>query len=257
MKNDSKSKEQNQQENSGQRIAKIMARAGLCSRREAERWIQDGRVEVNGSIIDTPACVVTGSDSIIVDGKPLPGKEQTRLFLYHKPAGLVTTTSDEKGRPTVFDHLPADLPRLISVGRLDMNTEGLLLLTNDGELSRHLEHPKNAWKRTYKVRALGHVSQGKLNKLQEGITVAGVRYGAIQATLEKSGANNWITMVLTEGKNREIRKVLEHLGLQVNRLMRLSYGPFHLADLAKGSVQEIPSSVLKKKISKSFLKGFS
>ena len=254
MKNDQKSKEQNDLAGSGQRIAKIVARAGLCSRREAERWIEKGRVEVNGTIIKTPACIVTESDRILVDGKPLPQKETTRLFLYHKPAGLVTTNCDEKGRPTVFDHLPSDLPRLISIGRLDMNTEGLLLLTNDGEFSRHLEHPKNAWKRTYKVRALGHTSQEKLNKLKKGISIAGVRYGPIKATLEKSGTNNWITMVLTEGKNREIRKVLEHLGMQVNRLIRVSYGPFHLADLKKGSVQEIPASVLTKKIPKDLLK---
>ena len=235
----------------GERIAKVMARAGLCSRRDAERWIEAGRVSVNGKAISSPALNILPSDRLIVDGKPVSkeGMKEPRLFRYHKPAGLVTSHKDEKGRETVFDHLPQGLPRVISVGRLDLNTEGLLLLTNDGELSRHLEMPSTGWVRRYRVRAFGHVTQEKLNELQKGVTIEGVRYAGIEATLDKQqGDNVWVSMALKEGKNREIRRVMEYLGLKVNRLIRLSYGPFQLGNLAKGQVEEIKGKVLKEQI---------
>lgn len=238
----------------GERIAKVIARAGVCSRREAERLIHLGRVSINGTILDTPAITVKESDHILVDGHPLPEKQDTRLFILHKQADLVTTAKDERGRATVFDVLSHDLPRLISVGRLDINTEGLLLLTNDGELARYLELPETGWKRRYRVRAFGKITQERLSDLKKGIEVDGMRYGSIEATLEKvQGDNSWITMTLTEGKNREIRKVMEALGLKVNRLIRISYGPFHLGDLAKGAVKEVPEKVMKDQI-KGFLK---
>lgn len=242
----------------GDRIAKVMARAGLCSRRDAERWIEEGRVQVNGKTLDTPAFKVSDSDTIVVDGKALPTKERTRAFMYHKPAGLVTTHKDEQGRPTVFESLPKDLPRVLSVGRLDLNSEGLLLLTNDGELSRYLELPTTGWSRRYRVRVLGNVSEKRLESLKKGITVDGVRYKSIKATLEdkKEGANQWISVTLHEGKNREIRRVMEALGLQVNRLIRLGYGPFELGKMLKGSVREIEDSVLRAQI-KPFFKGQS
>ncbi len=233
----------------GERIAKVMARAGLCSRREAEAWIAAGRVSVNGQKLTTPACVVTPSDKIVVDGQVLPQKEKTRLFLHHKPAGLVTTNKDEKGRPTVFDKLPDGLPRVVSVGRLDLNTEGLLLLTNDGELARYLELPATGWVRVYRVRAHGSVTQDRLDKLKNGMTYQGVKYGPIDATLEKpQGSNLWLTVSLTEGKNREVRNVMEALGLSVNRLIRLSYGPYHLGDLPRAAVLEIQEKQLHKMI---------
>lgn len=245
MKKDDKSQNNKEHPAKGERIAKVMARAGLCSRRDAERWINSGRVSVNGTKLDSPACVVTAADKIVVDGKALPQKEKTRLFLYHKPSGLVTSASDEMGRMTVFDSLPKNMPRVISVGRLDLNTEGLLLLTNDGELSRYLELPATGWKRCYRVRAYGQITQDRLDKLKDGITVDGVRYGSIEATLEKNqGGNVWLSMVLTEGKNREIRNVMDALGMKVNRLIRLSYGPFHLGDLATGAVKEVPAKTL-------------
>ena len=229
-----------------ERIAKVMARAGVCSRREAERYIADGRVSVNGQVLETPAFTVTQSDKIYVDGKPLPQKEQTRLFIYHKPVGLVTTARDEKGRKTVFDDLPDDLPRVVSVGRLDLNTEGLLLLTNDGELSRALELPSTGWVRRYRVRVHGSISQNRLKSLQKGVIVEGVTYGRIEAILEKSqGSNQWISMSLTEGKNREIRKVLNHLGVEVNRLIRISYGPFQLGSMPRSAVKEIKPKVIQ------------
>lgn len=232
----------------GERIAKVMARAGLCSRRDAERWIEAGRVQVNGQFLRTPACLVSDDDDIVVDGKALPRAQGTRLFLYHKPVGLVTSHKDEQGRSTVFDHLPGHLPRVISVGRLDLNTEGLLLLTNDGGLSRYLELPSTGWKRRYRVRVHGRVDEEKLAGLKKGITIDGVRYKSIAAELEKRGSNSWITMTLTEGKNREIRRVMEALGLTVNRLIRTSYGPFNLDKLEREKVLEVPTKVLKAQI---------
>ena len=218
---------QNQHE--GERIAKVIARAGLCSRREAEAWIAAGRVAVNGEKIASPALNVKSADKIMVDGKPLPGVERTRLFLYHKPRGLVTTTSDPQGRPTIFGALPKHLPRLISIGRLDLSTEGLLLLTNDGGLARALELPSTAWLRRYRVRAHGKVTQEQLDTLREGVTVDGINYGPVEATLDREQASNvWITFAIREGKNREVRNVLRHLGLHVARLIRVSFGPFQL-----------------------------
>src|SRR3954465_11004076 len=235
---------QNQHE--GERIAKVIARAGLCSRREAEAWIAAGRVAVNGEKIASPARNVRPSDKIIVDGKPLPGAERTRLFLYHKPRGLVTTSSDPQGRPTIFAALPKDLPRLISVGRLDLRTEGLLLLTNDGGLARALELPSTAWLRRYRVRAHGKVTQEQLDALREGVTVDGIRYGAIDATLDREQTSNvWITFAIREGKNREVRNVLRHLGLHVARLIRISFGPFQLGELGDGAIEEVPTRVLR------------
>lgn len=233
----------------GERIAKVMARAGLCSRRDAEVWIQAGRVTVNGEIIESPALNVQPTDCIEVDGVKLPKAEETRLFLYHKPAGLVTSARDEMGRDTIFDHLPEKLPRVISVGRLDLTTEGLLLLTNDGELSRHLELPATGWKRTYRVRAFGDVTQDQLDALRNGVTVDGVHYGKIDAMLEsQKGSNCWVLFTITEGKNREVRRVLESIGLKVNRLIRISYGPFELRDMPEGEVMEVHPRELKKLI---------
>jgi 23S rRNA pseudouridine2605 synthase len=230
----------------GERIAKVMARAGLASRRQAEAWIAAGRVAVNGAVISSPALNVTAADRIAVDGQPLPTRERTRLFLYHKPRGLVTTHSDPEGRPTIFRALPMQLPRLISVGRLDINTEGLLLLTNDGGLARVLELPATAWLRRYRVRALGRVTQEALDRLRGGITVEGVRYGPIEATLEREqGANVWLGFAIREGKNREVRKVLETLALTVNRLIRVAFGPFQLGELAEGAVKEVESAALR------------
>ncbi|MDE2602900.1 MAG: pseudouridine synthase [Bradyrhizobium sp.] len=234
---------------SGERIAKVMSRHGLASRRDAEEWVVQGRVAVNGRIINSPALDVTVNDVITVDGKPLPPRERTRLFLYHKPRGLMTTHSDPEGRPTVFDHLPEGLPRLISVGRLDFNTEGLLLLTNDGGLARALELPDTGWLRRYRVRAHGEVTQAQLDELKKGIEVDGVKYGSIDATLERDqGANVWLVFAIREGKNREVRNVMAHLGLEVNRLIRISYGPFQLAELAEGAVEEVKTRVLREQL---------
>ena len=222
------------------RIAKAMARAGLCSRREAERWIEDGRVAVNGKILTTPACEVGPGDKVIVDGRPLPAAEPVRLWRYHKIKGVVTTNNDPEGRPTVFDKLPPEMPRVISIGRLDYNTEGLLLLTNDGALARHLELPATGWLRRYRVRARGRVTQADLDKLKEGIEIDGIRYGAIDATIDTvQGANIWLTVGIREGKNREVRKVMAELGLDVSRLIRVSFGPFELADLVPGAVEQV------------------
>jgi 23S rRNA pseudouridine2605 synthase len=230
----------------GERIAKVIARAGLASRREAEAWIAAGRVAVNGAVISSPALNVTGSDRITVDGAPLPQRERTRIFLYHKPRGLVTTHSDPQGRPTIFAALPKHLPRLISVGRLDLNTEGLLLLTNDGELARLLELPQTAWLRRYRVRALGRVTQEALDALRGGVTIGGMHYGAIDATFDREqGANVWLTIGIREGKNREVRNVLEHLGLKVNRLIRVSFGPFELGEIERGDVVEVPVEAIR------------
>ena len=234
---------------SAERIAKVMARAGLGSRREAEAWIAAGRVAVNGATISSPALNVTPQDRISVDGKPLPQRERTRLFMFHKPRGLVTTSADTHGRPTIFGGLPKGLPRLISVGRLDLNTEGLLLLTNDGGLARVLELPATGWLRRYRVRAFGKVTQPQLDALKNGIEVGGVRYGAIEATLErKQGSNVWLTFAMREGKNREIRNVLRALGLQVNRLIRVSYGPFQLGELPDGAIEEVKTRALRDQI---------
>ncbi len=233
----------------GERIAKIVARAGLCSRRDAEEWIVQGRVAVNGRVINSPALDITASDVVTIDGKPLPERERTRLFLYHKPRGLMTTHDDPEGRPTVFDNLPEGLPRLISVGRLDFNTEGLLLLTNDGGLARALELPDTGWLRRYRVRAHGEVTQAQLDQLKKGIEVDGVKYGSIDATLERDqGANVWIVFAIREGKNREVRNVMAHLGLEVNRLIRVSYGPFQLGEIEEGQVEEIKSRVLREQL---------
>lgn len=237
---------ENEPKSKGERIAKVIARAGICSRRDAERLIADGRVQLNGSVLETPACVVAEGDRVEVDGRPLPQKEKTRLFLYHKPSGLVTSARDEKGRKTVFASLPGGLPRLVSVGRLDLNTEGLLLLTNDGELARYLELPATGWVRRYRVRAHGQVTQDRLDRLQNGVTVEGVRYGPITATLEKpQGGNVWLSVALQEGKNREVRRVMDTLGLKVNRLLRLSYGPFQLGKIPRGMVREVSQKVLR------------
>jgi 23S rRNA pseudouridine2605 synthase len=231
----------------GERIAKVIARAGLASRREAEAWIAAGRVAVNGAAIASPALNVTPRDRISVDGVPLPARARTRLFLYHKPRGLMTTHADPQGRDTVFRALPKGLPRLISVGRLDINTEGLLLLTNDGALARVLELPATGWLRRYRVRALGRVTQSSLDRLRQGVSIDGVRYGPIEATLEREqGANVWLGFAIREGKNREVRKVLEQLGLKVNRLIRVSYGPFELGDLDDGAVAEVATAELRK-----------
>jgi 23S rRNA pseudouridine2605 synthase len=233
-----------------ERIAKVIARAGLCSRRDAERWIADGRVSVNGKMLNTPAFTVGPADRVVVDGRPLPASEAPRLFLYHKPAGLVTTARDEKNRPTVFAHLPPDLPRVVSVGRLDLNSEGLLLLTNDGELARYLELPANALQRCYRVRLHGAVNAARLAGLAQGITVDGVRYGPMEARIEgpHSGSNLWLVVKLKEGKNREIRKVMAHLRLQVSRLIRTAYGPFQLGHLPPGSAVEVPPNTLQEKL---------
>jgi len=224
----------------GERVARVLARAGVASRREAERLIEAGRVALNGVVLTSPAVNVAPDDLLTLDGQPVAEREPARLWRYHKPAGLITTHKDPKGRPTVFDRLPAGMPRVISVGRLDLNSEGLLLLTNDGDLARTLELPATGLARFYRARAFGRTSQEKLDRLKAGITVDGVAYGPIEAHLDGGqGSNVWITLSLAEGKNREVRKVLEALGLKVNRLIRVAYGPFELGDLASGAVDEV------------------
>lgn len=233
----------------GDRIAKVLARAGVASRRDVERMIAEGRVKVNGEVLTTPAFKVPAGAVLQVDGKVVGDAEPSRMWRYHKPAGLVTTHRDEKGRKTVFEFLPPDMPRVISVGRLDLNSEGLLLLTNDGSLARRLELPATGWTRRYRVRFFGNVDQAELDKLKKGVTVDGVRYGAIDAVLERSkGQNSWASVSLQEGKNREVRKAFEFLGLKVSRLIRTAYGPFQLGDLAEGQAQEISGKVIKEQL---------
>ncbi len=231
-------------ENRGDRIAKLLARAGVASRREVERMIADGRIKIDGKVLETPATLLTSLKGVTVDDKPVGKPDRTRLFRFHKPAGLLTAERDFSGRPTIYtalrNALPPDTPRLMPVGRLDLNTEGLLLLTNDGALKRAMELPSSEIPRTYRARTFGDISQPQLEELFDGITVDGVRYGSIDANLERrTGRNQWIELTLTEGKNREVRRVLEHLGLKVSRLIRTAYGPFLLGDLAKGQAEEL------------------
>ena len=230
----------------GERIAKWLARAGVASRRDAEKLIAEGRVKLGGKVVETPATFITPGDHVTVDGKPVAAPERTRLFRYHKPAGLVTTHRDPEGRPTVFEKLPPGLPRLISVGRLDLTSEGLLLLTNDGELARKLELPTNGWLRRYRVRVHGKVEEKALAALARGVTVDGVQYGPIEAGLDaRQGTNAWLTVSIKEGKNREVRRVMAHLGLEVTRLIRTAYGPFQLGVLPRGAVEEVNAKVLR------------
>ena len=236
--------------NKGDRIAKVLARAGLCSRREAERWIA-GRVAVDGVTLLTPAVNVSAGNRVTVDGQPLPAPSPSRLWRYHKPPGLITSHRDPGGRPTVFERLPEELPRVVSVGRLDLTSEGLLLLTNDGGLARRLELPATGWTRRYRARVHGVVDEKKLAALADGVTVSGVKYGPIKAVLDKQkNANAWVTVSLEEGRNREIRKVMEHMGLEVNRLIRVAFGPFQLGKLARGQVEEVPPKVLREQLGK-------
>lgn len=238
-------------ETEGERIAKFLARAGVASRREAERLIEQGIVTVDGEVLTTPAFKVTPGMDVRVDGTRVKSKEPPRLWRYHKPSGLVTTHKDPQGRPTVFDSVADRLPRVISVGRLDLTTEGLLLLTNDGGLARQLELPANAWVRRYRIRAYGKIDQKALDALGEGVVIDRVEYKPIRATLDQArGGNVWITASITEGKNREIRKVMEHLGLKVNRLIRTAFGPFQLGGLPEGAVEEVPAKQLKEQLGK-------
>ncbi|MBE0412495.1 pseudouridine synthase [Yoonia sp.] len=230
----------------GDRIAKVLSRAGIASRRDAERMITEGRVSVNGKTIQSPALNVTAADKIVVDGKLVGEPDPPRIWLYHKPAGLVTTERDEKDRETVFDALPDDMPRVMSVGRLDLNSEGLLLLTNDGGVKRRLELPSTGWLRRYRVRINGSVSEARLDQLRAGIEVDGVRYQPMIVTFDRQqGANAWLTVSLREGKNREIRRAMEAIGVTVNRLIRVSYGPFQLGNLAPGAVEELKQRVVR------------
>ncbi len=233
----------------GERIAKVIARAGVASRRDAEKLIAEGRVAVDGKVLSSPAYNVVPGQTVTVNGKPLPDAEPSRLWLYHKPKGLVTSHRDPQGRTTVFASLPASLPRVISVGRLDYNSEGLLLLTNDGEIARRLELPSTGWLRRYRVRVHGAPAQNVLDRLDQGITVDGIAYGSIKATVDKvQGSNAWLTMTLREGKNREIRKVLEFFGMPVSRLIRVAYGPFQLGQLEEGAVREVTGKVLREQL---------
>lgn len=235
----------------GERIAKFLARAGIASRRDAEKLLAEGQVRVNNETITHPATFVTPSDLVVVAGKLVDQPERTRLFRYHKPEGLVTTHRDPEGRPTVFQSLPKTLPRLISVGRLDLNSEGLLLLTNDGALARQLELPSNGWIRRYRVRIFGHVDPATLAGLAKGITIDGTRYDSIEAGLDsRKGDNSWLTISLREGRNREIRRVMQHLGYHVTRLIRVAYGPFQLGLLPRGAVEEVPAKVLREQLPK-------
>jgi 23S rRNA pseudouridine2605 synthase len=233
----------------GDRIAKVIARAGICSRRDAEKLILEGRVKLDGVIVTSPALNVTGNNVVQVDEKPLAQPESARLWRYHKPTGLVTTHKDEKDRPTVFASLPKTLGRVVSVGRLDFNSEGLLLLTNDGDIARRMEIPASGWTRVYRARLFGKVTQADLDKLATGITIDGVKYGPVVADLERSkGMYSWANIVLKEGKNREVKRLMERLGLKVARLIRVQYGPFHLGHLAEGAVEEVPTRLWREQL---------
>ncbi|MGQ0664896.1 MAG: pseudouridine synthase [Pseudomonadota bacterium] len=237
----------------GERIAKAMARAGLCSRRAAERLIAAGRVAVDGAVLASPAVTVTGDSRVTVDGQPLPARGRTRLFRYHKPRGLIATTSDPEGRRTIFDRLPPEIGRVVAVGRLDFNSEGLVLLTNDGELKRRLELPATGWLRRYRARVFGRPDAAALAALAVGPTVEGLDYGPIAAAIDRvQGDNAWLTIALREGRNREVRRVLAHLGLTVNRLIRVAYGPFQLGGLPRGAVDEVPPKVIRDQLGGSF-----
>ncbi|MBQ7659478.1 MAG: rRNA pseudouridine synthase [Alphaproteobacteria bacterium] len=232
-----------------QRLAKFMARSGVCSRRQAEELIVQGRVSVNGQLIETPAFNVEGDEQILLDGEKLPALEQTRMWVYYKPVGLITTHHDEKSRPTVFENLPASMPRVVSVGRLDINSEGLLLLTNNGDLARALELPQNAWSRKYRVRVHGKIDTQKLQAIEGGVAIDGVHYGKVKIDVDQQiGTNAWLSVSLSEGKNREIRKLMKFAGLEVARLIRTSYGPFQLGNLKKGEVREVSQKVLKEQL---------
>ena len=234
---------------SGERIAKWLSRAGIASRRDAERMVAEGRVKLNNEVVTHPATFVTKGDLVVADGALVEEPERTRLWRYHKPAGLMTTHRDPEGRPTVFQTLPPHLPRVVSIGRLDLNSEGLLLLTNDGALARRLELPSTGWIRRYRVRVFGAVDPKALAALARGVTVEGVRYGPIEAGLDsRKGDNCWLTVGLREGRNREVRRVLSHLGLQVSRLIRVSYGPFQLGQMERGAVEEVPAKVLREQL---------
>jgi 23S rRNA pseudouridine2605 synthase len=233
----------------GERIAKVIARAGLCSRRDAERLIAEGRVTVAGKVLDSPAVTVLPGEEIAVDGAALPAAAPARLWRYHKPGGLITAARDPQDRPTIYDRLPQNLPRVMPVGRLDLNSEGLLLLTNDGGLKRRLELPATGWTRRYRVRVFGRIDEERLAALAKGVRVDGLDYGPIRARLDsRRGANAWLSMALAEGKNREVRKVCEHLGLKVSRLIRVAYGPFQLGQLPVGAVEEVPAKVLDEQL---------
>ncbi len=232
-----------------ERVAKRLSMAGVCSRREAERWIADGRVAVDGVVLTTPAFTVTTDNAITVDGKPIPGETSLRMWRFHKRRGLITTHRDPQGRPTVFDSLPKNMPRVVSVGRLDMNSEGLLLLTTQGRMARQLELPSTGWIRRYRVRVFGRPEAEQLETLSKGVTVGGVRYGPVTAKIDNAqGANAWLTVALSEGKNREIRRLMEHLGFKVNRLIRTSFGPFQLGQLKPGDIREVPGKVIKEQL---------
>ena len=243
--------DKNEPAEKGERIAKVIARAGLGSRREVERWIADGRVAVDGRVLDSPALTVTAANRITVDGRELPQPERARLFRFHKPRGMLTTAHDPQGRPTIYDGMPAGLPRLMPVGRLDFNSEGLLLLTNDGGLKRHLELPATGWLRRYRARVHGIPDAQALAQLRGGVTIEGVRYGPIEAEIDRQqGSNCWLRVALSEGKNREVRRVLEYLHLPVNRLIRIAYGPFQLGDLAPGTCVEVPARTMRDQLGK-------
>jgi 23S rRNA pseudouridine2605 synthase len=233
----------------GERIAKWLARAGIASRRDAEKLIAEGKVKLNGKPVTTPATFIGAGDRVSVEGKPVAAAEATRLFRHHKPAGVVTTHRDPEGRPTVFERLPAEMGRVVSIGRLDMTSEGLLLLTNDGELARRLELPSNGWLRRYRVRVFGNVEEAALARLARGVTIEGVAYGPIEAGLDsRKGGNAWLTVSLKEGKNREVRRVMAHLGLTVTRLIRVAYGPFQLGKLVRGAVEEVHPRILREQL---------